>query len=438
MIENDPAIRSVCSFSTLRCFPSGAMEVDMSKGLKRSLTQSVCSACEVSLPQTLPLDSDLGHPITKEAKKAPSILAFSTPAGVCCPTEEWICVIISLSFTGILTGAFLVAAFVSSKLELQGSLSTSPQAQETFLYSSKVTLLLPSVYFTEVVQEPLHNAACLTLSHRSWPAALIPQSGSYRLKSLPLTRATQPGVDRLRALLPESCPLTGAIEESSICIPCLLHSTTHPELCSHCSHAQVHTWQYHLFIHEWIAKGWLSKSWTRADSSVFQRHPRQYNCSGNAHLQAFFLLPQVTNFLDLSLTQPPSWESPSTHPLSAMPGCLFFASWGSDLWCCKVSVKTCLLTVCPCSWCTSLPALSCSSFHWRSSTSGRAPLLWVRPPPLLQHQREVPSISYSPSPGWWNPLPEVCLGQGSGILRAIASAVSGSLCFTTLLPEFSW
>lgn len=103
-----------------------------------------------------------------------------------------------------------------------------------------------------------------------------------------------------------------------------------------------------------------------------------------------------------------------------MPSCFFFlASWGSDLWRCKVSVKTCLLTVCPCSWCASLPTLSCSSFHWRSSTSGRVPLPWA--PALLQHQREVPSISYSPSPGWWSPLPEVYLGQGSGMLRAIAS-----------------
>lgn len=188
----------------------------------------------------------------------------------------------------------------------------------------------------------------------------------------------------------------------------------------------VHTWQYHWFIHEWIAKGWLSKSWTQADSSVFQQHPRQYNCSGNAHMQAFLLLPQVTNFLDLSLNQPPSWDSASTHPLSAMPSCLFFlASWGSDMWLCKVSVKNCLLTVCPCSWCTSLPTLPCSSFHWRSSIlrwMGREPLPSVMPPPRLQHQREVPSISYSPSPGWWNPLPEVCLGQGSGMLRAIALA----------------
>lgn len=50
--------------------------------------------------------------------------------------------------------------------------------------------------------------------------------------------------------------------------------------------------------------------------------------------------------------------------------------------------------------------------------SGRVPLPWA--PALLQHQREVPSISYSPGPGRWSPLPEVYLGQGSGMLKAIA------------------
>lgn len=45
MIENGPAVRPTCSFSTLRCHLSDAMELHMSKWFKRSLTQSVCPAC---------------------------------------------------------------------------------------------------------------------------------------------------------------------------------------------------------------------------------------------------------------------------------------------------------------------------------------------------------------------------------------------------------
>lgn len=43
---------------------------------------------------------------------------------------------------------------------------------------------------------------------------------------------------------------------------------------------------------------------TRAYSSVLQQHPRQYNCSGRALLEAFLLLPQIANFLDLSFSAP--------------------------------------------------------------------------------------------------------------------------------------
>jgi len=94
------------------------------------------------------------------------------------------------------------------------------------------------------VQELLPDAACLALSRRYWPAAPIAQRGSCLLRSLPLTPAMQPGVDRLYALLPESCPPTGAAEEeSSIRVSCLLHSTPHRALqslltCS-CSHLAV-------------------------------------------------------------------------------------------------------------------------------------------------------------------------------------------------------
>lgn len=77
MIENGPAVRSTCSFSILRCHLSDAMELHMSKWFKRSLTQSVCPACKVSLSQTLPLGSGMGHPITKKLKKPLSILAFA-------------------------------------------------------------------------------------------------------------------------------------------------------------------------------------------------------------------------------------------------------------------------------------------------------------------------------------------------------------------------
>lgn len=42
MIGNGPAVRSACSFITLRCCLSGAMELHMSKWFKRSSTQSVC------------------------------------------------------------------------------------------------------------------------------------------------------------------------------------------------------------------------------------------------------------------------------------------------------------------------------------------------------------------------------------------------------------
>lgn len=77
MIENGPAVRPTCSFSTLRCHLSDATELHMSKWFKRSLTQSVCPACKVSLSQTLPLGSGMGHPIKKELKKALNILAFA-------------------------------------------------------------------------------------------------------------------------------------------------------------------------------------------------------------------------------------------------------------------------------------------------------------------------------------------------------------------------
>lgn len=126
-----------------------------------------------------------GAPDNKGSQKGTEYLSLSYTHchQVCCPTEQWICIILSLSFARILTGALLVAALVSSKLELQGSLSAFPHAQEMFLYSSKVALLLSSVYFAEVVQEPLCDATCLTLSHRPWPAAIIHQASLVVLEA---------------------------------------------------------------------------------------------------------------------------------------------------------------------------------------------------------------------------------------------------------------
>lgn len=131
----------------------------------------------------------------------------------------------------------------------------------------------------------------------------------------------------------------------------------------------------------------------------------------------------------ICLSQPPSWESPSTYPLRAMLRCLFFF--------CIMGLRLVALQgLCGDSstYSSSLLTLLHSLFHWRSNTSGRASLPWLRPPPPLQHQTEKPNMQVKP----WVVEPS---SQSSGSRYAESSCfirVSGPLCFTAVLPEFCW
>lgn len=167
MIVNDPAIRPVCSFWTLRCFPSGAMELHVSRWLKRSVTQSV-----LHVRFSLPLDSAPRLWPGASSNKGKKVCEYLSLFHIQChhpaaPLSSASVLFSAFFFASILTDAFLVAALVSYELESLSSLSISPDAQEMFLYSFKVALLQSSVYLAEVAWEPLHDVACLALSNRS-------------------------------------------------------------------------------------------------------------------------------------------------------------------------------------------------------------------------------------------------------------------------------